>query len=32
MISALDHALRHPRDRDEVSDLIVDYASRHFLR
>ncbi|HXY45493.1 MAG TPA: alpha/beta hydrolase family protein [Acidimicrobiales bacterium] len=31
VISALDHALRRPRDRDEVSDLIIDYTRRNFL-
>jgi pimeloyl-ACP methyl ester carboxylesterase len=31
VISALDHALRRPKDRDEVSDLILDYVRQRFL-
>ncbi len=31
VISALDHALRRPKDRDEVSDLVLDYARQHFV-
>lgn len=31
VIPALDHALRRPKDRDEVSDLILEFAREHFL-
>jgi pimeloyl-ACP methyl ester carboxylesterase len=31
VIQALDHALRRPRDRDEVCDLVLNFAREHFL-
>jgi pimeloyl-ACP methyl ester carboxylesterase len=31
VIPALDHALRRPKDRDEVCDLVLNFAREHFL-